>query len=78
MWVDMNQIGDSNYAGGNQVASTFGANWYWNNWSRFMLDWTHVYSLGVGSAGSERTVLRVPGNTTGDWDYVQARVSLAY
>jgi len=78
MWVDMNQIADRTYAGGNQVASTFGFNWYWNNWSRFMVDWTHVYSLGVGAAGEDRKVLKIPGNTTGDWDYIQARVSLAY
>lgn len=78
MWVDMNQVGNQTYAGGSQVASTVGLNWYWNNWSRFMLDWTHVYSLNVGQAGDNRKVLDTPGNTTGDWDYVQARVSLAY
>ncbi len=77
-WLDMNQIGDQQYAGGNEVSSTVGANWYWNNWSRFMLDWTHVYSLNVGQAGNNRTVLDVPGQNTGDWDVVQARVSLAY
>ena len=75
-WVDMNQIENKTFAGGNQVSSTFGANWYWNNWSRFMLDWTHVYSLNVGAAGHNRTA--IPGQDTGDWDIVQARVSLAY
>ncbi len=75
-WVDMDGIGNKSFAGGNEVSSTIGANWYWNNWSRFMLDWTHVYSLNVGSAGVNRTVL--PGQSTGDWDVVQARVSLAY
>jgi phosphate-selective porin len=74
----MNQIGQQRNEGGNQVSSTFGANWYWNNWSRFMLDWTHIYSLNVGEAGVNRTVLNIPGNNTGDWDVVQARVSLAY
>ncbi len=79
MWVDMNQIADSaTYGGGSQVASTFGGNWYFNNWARFMLDWTHVYSLNVGRAGVNRTVLDIPGNTTGDWDYVQARIDLHY
>lgn len=77
-WVDMNQIGEQRNQGGNQVSSTIGANWYWNNWSRFMLDWTHIYSLNVGEAGVNRTVLNIPGNDTGDWDVVQARVSLAY
>ena len=78
MWVDMNQVGNQTFSGGSQVASTVGFNWYFNNWSRFMLDWTHVYSLNVGQAGINRKVLDVPGNTTGDWDYVQAGVSLAY
>ncbi len=79
-WVDMNQIEDRSYAGGSQVSSTFGANWYWNNWSRFMLDWTHVYSLDVGAAGHNRQVLQIPNysNNTGNWDVIQARVSLAY
>jgi phosphate-selective porin len=77
-WVDMNQIEDKSFAGGNQVSSTIGANWYWNNWSRFMLDWTHVYSLNVGQAGINRTVLDVPGQNTGDWDVVQARIDLHY
>lgn len=77
-WVDMNQIGDQTFAGGNQVSSTFGANWYFNNWSRVMLDWTHIYSLNVGAAGTNRMVYDVPGHNTGDWDVVQARVSLAY
>lgn len=76
MWVDMNQIGNSLYAGGNQVASTFGVNWYPNNWARVMLDWTHVYSLDIGKAGINRTA--VAGQNTGDWDYVQARVQLVY
>lgn len=77
-WVDMNQIEDKSFAGGNEVSSTIGANWYWNNWSRFMLDWTHVYSLNVGQAGINRTVLNVPGQNTGDWDVVQARIDLHY
>lgn len=74
----MNQIADKTYAGGNQVSSTFGANWYWNNWSRFMLDWTHVYSMNIGAAGVNRQLLNIPGNNPGGWDVVQARVSLAY
>jgi phosphate-selective porin OprO/OprP len=78
MWVDMNQVDNPLYQGGNQVATTFGVNWYFNNYARAMLDWTHVYSLDVGRAGINRQVLNVPGNTTGDWDYVQARVSLAF
>ena len=78
MWVDMNQIDNQLYAGGSQVASTIGLNWYFNNYARMMLDWTHVYSLDVGRAGINRQVLNVPGNTTGDWDYVQARISLAF
>ena len=78
MWVDMNQTGNSTFAGGNQVASTVGVNWYFNNWMRTMVNWTHVYSLDVGEAGHNRTVLSVPGNTTGDWDYVQARVQMVY
>lgn len=78
MWIDMNQVDNSTFAGGNQVASTIGVNWYFNNWARAMLDWTHVYSLNMGEAGHNRTVLSEAGNTTGDWDYVQARVSLAY
>jgi len=77
-WVDMNQIEDKSFAGGNEVSSTIGANWYWNNWSRFMLDWTHVYSLNVGQAGNNRTVLNLPGQNTGDWDVVQARIDLHY
>ena len=77
-WVDMNQIGNQTFAGGNQVSSTFGANWYWNNWSRLMLDWTHVYSLNVGAAGTNRVVFDVPGQNTGNWDVVQARVDLHY
>lgn len=76
MWLDMNQMENSWNQGGSQVASTFGANWYFNDWARFMVDWTHVYSLDVGKAGTNRTVL---GNqNTGDWDYVQARVDLHY
>ena len=77
-WVDMNQIANKSFAGGNEVSSTIGVNWYFNNWSRFMLDWTHVYSLNVGSAGVNRTVYDQPGHNTGDWDVVQARISLAY
>lgn len=77
-WLDMNQVDNQSFAGGNEVSSTFGANWYWNNWSRFMLDWTHVYSLNVGEAGVNRTVLNIPNNNPGDWDVIQARVSLAY
>ena len=77
-WLDMNQVANRSFAGGNQVSSTFGANWYWNQWSRFMLDWTHVYSLNVGEAGVNRTVLNIPNNNPGDWDVIQARVSLAY
>lgn len=77
-WLDLNQIADKTYAGGNQVSSTFGANWYWNNWSRFMLDWTHVYSMNIGAAGVNRQLLNIPGNNPGGWDVVQARVSLAY
>ena len=76
MWVDMNQIDNPLYAGGNQVASTVGVNWYPNNWARVMLDWTHVYSLDIGKAGINRTV--VGNQNTGDWDYVQARVQLVY
>lgn len=76
MWVDMNQIDNQLYAGGNQVASTVGFNWYPNNWARFLLDWTHVYSLDVGRAGLNRTV--VAGQNTGNWDYVQARVDLHF
>lgn len=77
-WVDMNQVGNKQFAGGNEVSSTFGANWYFNNWARFMVDWTHVYSLNVGAAGTNRTVLNVPNNNTGGWDIVQGRISLAY
>ena len=76
MWVDMNQIDNQLYAGGNQVASTVGANWYVNNWARLMIDWTHVYSLDIGKAGVNR--MAVAGQNTGDWDYVQLRSSLAF
>jgi hypothetical protein len=43
-----------------------------------MLDWTHVYSLNVGAAGTNRVVFDVPGQNTGNWDVVQARVDLHY
>jgi phosphate-selective porin OprO/OprP len=78
MYVDMNDIGQTGQTGGRELASTFGVNWYWNNWARFMVDWTHVWDLDVGTAQDFRKVLPGSGNSSNDWDQVSARVSLAY
>ncbi|HWP00726.1 MAG TPA: porin [Methylococcus sp.] len=77
-YVNMNDVGDPTNSGGAEAATTFGVNWYFNNWARVMLDWTHVLSLDVGKAGVNRRVLPLKNNDPNDWDIVQARVSLAY
>lgn len=80
MYVDMNNLGDPGNSGGRELASTFGFNWHWNSWARFMVDWTHVWDLDVGAAGSRRAYLCcvAGGDSEAGWDQVSARVSLAY
>ncbi|RYU58402.1 hypothetical protein EWI61_11045 [Methylolobus aquaticus] len=79
MYVDMNNVGDPGNTGGRELASTFGVNWHWNDWARLLVDWTHVWNLDVGAASVRRAQLCcIPGNNTGGWDQVSARVSLAY
>lgn len=78
MYVNMNSIGQFDQGGGRELASTFGFNWYWNQWARFMVDWTHVWDLDVGTEQASRTVAPIPGNSPSGWDQVSARVSLAY
>ncbi|MBM4200017.1 MAG: hypothetical protein FJ189_01860 [Gammaproteobacteria bacterium] len=80
MYVNMNSLGDPGNTGGSELASTFGFNWHWNDWARFMVDWTHVWELDVGAAGSRRAYLccTAGGDNEAGWDQVSARVSLAY